>query len=154
LWLCSTAITFPFVVTIAFWALLSSSETFSSPYYVWYNVSFHILNSVFALFELLSTFIGPLPWLYLPLCLFIVALYTGLAYLTHATQHFYPYDFLDPSLHGARVAAYVFGVLIGECIIFSIAWGLSKLRNNIFVQRRPAAVPRDTSSEKGKINHV
>lgn len=76
---------------------------------VWYNVSFHILNSVFALFELLSTFIGPLPWLYLPLCLFIIALYTGLAYLTYATQHFYR-QFLP--LHPALLSSVLIPLLI------------------------------------------
>lgn len=97
-----------FVVTIAYWALLASSASFATPYdgivksplvcarlltppspLAWNNVSVHILNVVFALFEILLTFIGPIPWLYLPLCIFTIGLYIALAYVTHASQHFY-----------------------------------------------------------------
>lgn len=38
----------------------------------------------------------PHPWLnILPLAI-LLALYLGLAYLTHSTQNFYVYPFLDP----------------------------------------------------------
>jgi len=183
-----------FIVTISYWALLASSESFATPYdgiiklplvcariltrpppLAWNNVSVHIFNVVFALFEILLTFIGPIPWLYLPLCIFIIGLYIALAYVTHASQHFYrlslnlypplgiiradsaaihiAYGFLDPSQYGGLVAAYVFGVLIGECVIFSIAWGISKLRNKIFANRR-TTTPGDTPSEKDKLGQV
>jgi len=153
LWLCATITTFPFVVTIAYWVLLASSDTFATPYDAWDNVSVHILNVVFALFEILSTFIGPVPWLYLPVCVLTIGVYIGLAYLTHVSQHFYPYKFLDPNRYGAQVAAYVFGVLIGECIIFSIVWGISKLRNKFFANRR-TTILGDISSEKGQSGQV
>lgn len=107
-----------FVVTIAYWALLASSATFATPYrgtidllvvcvrpltrpppLAWDNVSVHILNSVFALFEILLTFLGPVSWLYLPLCISIIGLYIGLAYVTHASQNFYrPFPYLYPAL--------------------------------------------------------
>lgn len=97
-----------FVVTIAYWTLLASSDTFATPFsgtirfpavctrlltppstLAWDNTSVHILNSVFTLSEILLTFLGPIPWLYLPLCIFIIGLYIALAYVTYASQHFY-----------------------------------------------------------------
>ena len=97
-----------FIVTISYWALLASPESFATPYdgiiklplvcarlltrpspLAWDNVSVHILNAVFALLEILLTFIGPIPWLYLPLCIFTIGLYIALAYVTYASQHFY-----------------------------------------------------------------
>ena len=98
-----------FVVTIAYWALLASSTSFSTPFngninsshsvfgsshyhrlsIAWENTSLHILNSVFALSEILLTFLGPIPWLYLPVCIFTIGLYIGLAYISHASQNFY-----------------------------------------------------------------
>lgn len=154
LWLFATVVTFPFVVTIAYWVLLASSTSFSTPFNAWTNISLHILNLVFALAEILLTFVGPIPWLYLPVCVFTIGLYIGLAYITHASQNFYPYKFLDPSQYGGLVAAYVFGVLIGECIIFAIVWGVSKLRNIIFADRRTAIIDGPSLGEKSQPGRV
>lgn len=183
-----------FIVTIAYWALLASSDSFATPYkgtitspaicarlltrsppLAWNNTSVHILNVVFALSEILLTFAGPIPWLYLPICIITIGLYIGLAYLTHASQNFYrpfpclsrlvlvcadstplhkAYTFLDPDRYGGLVAAYVFGVLIGECIIFSIVWGVTKLRNKIFTKRRTAILGDISSEEKGQPGQV
>jgi len=109
---------------------------------------------VFALSEILLTFLGPIPWLYLPVCIFTIGLYIGLAYISHATQNFYPYKFLDPTQYGGRVAAYVLGVLIGECIIFAIVWGVSRLRNIIFAKRRAAIIGETSLGEKSQAGHV
>jgi len=76
----------------------------------------------------------------------------GIIRADFATLHI-AYSFLDPNKYGARVAAYVFGVLIGECIIFSIVWGISKLRNKIFINRRTTILGH-ISSEKGQSGQV
>lgn len=55
----------------------------------WINVSFHILNSVYALFEVFATNIAPMPWMALPVMLVIVLMYTAYAYIVHAVQGFY-----------------------------------------------------------------
>ena len=55
----------------------------------WDNTSVHILNSAFALSEILLTFAGPISWLYLPVCILTIGLYIALAYVTHASQNFY-----------------------------------------------------------------
>ncbi|KAI3318530.1 hypothetical protein HD806DRAFT_511925 [Xylariaceae sp. AK1471] len=120
--------TFPFLVTIVFWALLSSPRTLATQYSTWSNISQHALNSVYALVEVLLPRTNPSPWIHLPFLILILALYLALAYLTHATKGFYTYDFLDPEIQGKLVAAYVFGIAIGICIIFVVVWGLTWLR--------------------------
>lgn len=49
-----------------------------------------------------------------------VALYLGVAYITHHTQGFYVYNFLDPSTEHAKLAAYIIGILAAALIIFAI----------------------------------
>lgn len=59
----------------------------------------------------------------------LLAFYLALAYLTHATEGFYPYDFLDNSNgHSSRVAAYAFAVLAAIVVIFGVVWGIIWLR--------------------------
>ncbi|KAI0541888.1 hypothetical protein GGR58DRAFT_391180 [Xylaria digitata] len=124
----STITTFPFLVVIVFWALLSSPRTLSTTHSAWSNISQHVLNSVFAFLEIMLPRTRPSPWSHLPFLILLLALYLALAYLTHATKGFYTYSFLDPSKQGALVAAYVFGIAIGICIIFAVVWGLVWLR--------------------------
>ncbi|KAI0474560.1 hypothetical protein F4859DRAFT_72758 [Xylaria cf. heliscus] len=124
----STATTFPFLVVIVFWALLSSPTTLATSYSAWSNVSQHILNSVFAATEIVLPRTTPAPWDHLPLQIFLLALYLALAYLTHATKGFYTYSFLDVAKQGSLVAAYVFGIAIGICILFTVVQGLIWLR--------------------------
>jgi len=129
--LLSTITTFPVVVTIVFWSLLSSPGTFATRYSTWTNISIHILNSAFMLFEVLFTHIGPMPWLLLPLNIFLLACYLGVAYITKLTQGFYTYTFLDPGKHHAAVAGYVFGIAAAECIVFSLVRGAIIVRQRV-----------------------
>jgi len=69
-----------------------------------------------------------MPWVHIPFLILILALYLALAYLTQATKGFYTYDFLDPGKQGSLVAAYVFGIAVGICIIFVVIWGITWLR--------------------------
>ncbi|KAI0505681.1 hypothetical protein F5B22DRAFT_498323 [Xylaria bambusicola] len=120
--------TFPILVVIVFWALLSAPTTLSTTYSAWSNISEHALNGALALFEIIIPRTRPTPWSHLPFLILLLALYLALAYLTQATKGFYTYPFLDPSLQGALVAAYVFGIAIGICIIFAVVWGITWLR--------------------------
>lgn len=143
----SSIVTFPFLVTIVFWAVLYKGPWYSIDFYAWSNVqsskiqsiplphnntnsisnkqiSQHALNSLFALLEILLPRTNPPPPLHLPFLLLILALYLSLAYLTHATQGFYTYDFLNPAKGNGRVAGYVFGILVATCVIFAIVWSL------------------------------
>jgi len=127
----TSIVTFPFLVTIVFWVLLSSPSTFATSTNAWRNISMHALNSVFALFELLVSR-NTLHWIHTPFMIILLGGYVGVAYITHATQGFYPYAFLDPSKQGAKLAAYLVGIPIGELILFFFAWGITWARDRMF----------------------
>ncbi|KAI1174287.1 hypothetical protein F4777DRAFT_390142 [Nemania sp. FL0916] len=126
----STVTTYPLLVTIVFWALLALPSTLATTFSAWGNISEHALNSAFALFEVIvpRTAPGNQPWIHLPFLLLGLALYLALAYITHATKGFYTYTFLDPGLQGSLVAAYVFGIAVGICILFALVKGAVALR--------------------------
>lgn len=131
----STIVTFPIIVTIVYWALLSSASTFATRYSAYSAVSLHILNTVFALFEILLTNSPPAPWITLIFGILFLAGYLGVAYITHATQGFYTYSFLNPSLHHARIAGYIVAIGVGECVVFTIVRGVVVLRQRLFAGR-------------------
>lgn len=113
---------------VVFWAILFSGS-FASVYVTWKNVSQHALNSAAALFEIAVPRTAPLPWLNLPVLVFILALYLALAYLTYHTQHFFVYGFLDYNVHSAgSVAGYCFGILAGIIVVFVVVHFLVWLR--------------------------
>lgn len=82
------------VNTAIFWSLLSANA-FESRFSTFTNISEHALNSVFAFSEIVLADSEPHAWIYLPLLIVILAAYLGLAYLTHATEDFWVYSFLD-----------------------------------------------------------
>ncbi|TFK48103.1 hypothetical protein OE88DRAFT_1635377 [Heliocybe sulcata] len=130
----STITTFPVIVTAVYWSVLSSQETFSTTYSSWSNVSHHALNTALACFEILLTSAVPLPWLHLLYCILLLALYLALAYVTHASQGFYTYDFLNPSTEHAKLAGYIIGIAVGECVLFAIVHYVIVLRNLLFAR--------------------
>ncbi|KAJ1306278.1 hypothetical protein OPQ81_010981 [Rhizoctonia solani] len=128
----STVTTFPFIVTIVYWVLLASSSTFATRYSSWNNITVHAMNSGFALFEVLFTRAGPMPWSHIPFLIILLAGYLGVAYITYATQGFYTYSFLNPKKQGALLAAYIVGIAAVAVIIFSIVWCICWVRNRIW----------------------
>ncbi|KAI6121281.1 hypothetical protein F5141DRAFT_1089148 [Pisolithus sp. B1] len=124
----TSIVVYPIIVTIVFWALLSSPQTLEGTFNAWSNISRHILNSVFAIFEITCTNVSPPPWSHLGPVFIVLALYLGVAYITRATQGFYTYSFLDPGSHPGLVAAYVFGIAVGYCIVFAVVKGVITLR--------------------------
>jgi hypothetical protein len=118
------------------------------------------MNSGFALFEVLFTRAGPMPWSHIPFLILLLAGYLGVAYITYATQGFYSqytssfeilrltictrlsaYSFLDPQKQGALLAAYIVGIAAAAVIIFTIVWCICWVRNRIW--RRDAAEKYD-----------
>ena len=93
------------------------------------QISQHALNSLFALFEITLPRTSPPPPLHIAFLVVLLACYLALAYITHATEGFYPYSFLDTSKGSGRVTGYCFGILIAICVIFGIVWGVIWLRN-------------------------
>jgi hypothetical protein len=86
------------------------------------------MNTLWALFEILLPRTEPPPWIHLLLCIVFLALYLALAYVTHATQGWYPYDFLDPTNGKGLLCGYVFGILAGISVIFVVVWYVIRFR--------------------------
>jgi hypothetical protein len=83
---------------------------------------------LFALVEITIPATNPPPLLHLVGLIILLLLYLALAYLTHATEGFYVYDFLDPSKGSGRVAGYCFGIAAAIIVIFFLVRGLLWLR--------------------------
>lgn len=112
-----------------FWAILYNGHWSSVVFIGWSTTSKHALNTVIAAFEIFTTRTSTPPILHLCMLIILLAFYLALAYLTHATEGFYPYDFLDDSNgHSSRVAAYAFAVLAAIVVIFGVVWGIIWLR--------------------------
>ncbi|KAF7761261.1 hypothetical protein Agabi119p4_10670 [Agaricus bisporus var. burnettii] len=127
----ATIATYPVIVTIVYWALLSSSESFSTPFVAWENISQHILNLPFVLFEIVFTNAPHLRWIHLPITVALLGLYLGVAYITRASQGFYVYDFLNPQMQGALLAGYIFGIGVGQAIVFIVIRYVIVLRERL-----------------------
>ncbi|KAJ7034634.1 hypothetical protein C8F04DRAFT_1101637 [Mycena alexandri] len=131
----STITTFPFIVTVVYWALLSSPQTFATRLSSWQNISIHAMNSAFALLDILLSNAPPAPWLMLPIHIVLLGAYLGVAYITHATQGFYTYSFLNPSKEHGLLAAYIVGIGVGEAVVFVLARTVALLRQRLAIRR-------------------
>jgi len=143
----STVTTYPILVTAVYWALLADPATFATRYSTFVNVSQHILNTVFVLFEVFFTHTKPFPWLHLPILILFLLGYLGIAYITEATQGFYTYSFLDIKKQHAKLAIYIVGIAAAEVVIFLIVRGVVVLRERVFA----AHVRRKAESSGEKI---
>lgn len=123
----TTITTYPFLVTIIFWAVLFE-DWWSQRYRQWSNISQHGLNSAFAVFEVIFPRTNVSPWVHLLYLIAILAMYLGLAYLTHYTRGVYVYPFLDPSEGTGKLIGYIFGILAGSIVIFVLRQLLVMLR--------------------------
>ncbi|WYZ44314.1 hypothetical protein EsH8_VII_000750 [Colletotrichum jinshuiense] len=127
----TTVITYPFIVTIVYWAIIKTGPWYPEQFNAWSNISQHGLNSVFALFEIVipRTSAAQLEWVHMLWVIIVLALYLALAYVTYYTKNFYPYSFLDIKANGSgKVAAYIIGIAIAGIIFYLIAKGLIWLR--------------------------
>ncbi|KAF8873885.1 hypothetical protein BD779DRAFT_1613639 [Infundibulicybe gibba] len=131
----TTIVTFPLLVTIVYWALLASPATFETSYSSYANVSQHLLNAAFALFEIICTNVLPMPWTHLPITVVLLGGYLGVAYITHADQGFYPYAFLDPGKKGTKLIGYILGIAVAQCLIFNLVRAVLVLKEKHLVRR-------------------
>jgi hypothetical protein len=124
----------------------------------WANISRHILNTAFSLFEVAFTHAGPTPWIHLPFVIVILASYLGIAYITRATQGFYgkppplipfflrrgvlinpfilAYSFLNPHKEHGKLAIYIVGIALAACLAFTLTRLLCVLREWFVTPRR------------------
>jgi len=127
----SSVTTFPFIVTAVFWSLISvppHKKAFSTMMLQWTNISFHCLNAVFAFFEVVFSAVLPQRWTHALVLLGIMILYIAMAYLVRLTAHFYVYDFMDASMVGPLIAAYIFGIGGMGVVAFFLVQGLVWLK--------------------------
>ncbi|KAH6905636.1 hypothetical protein BKA70DRAFT_1107449 [Coprinopsis sp. MPI-PUGE-AT-0042] len=132
----STIVTFPFIVTAVYWALIGGPEVFTNSKRAWQGTSVHILNSLLACSELVFSNSPPPPWMALPITILCLAAYLGVAYITYAAQGFYTYAFLNPSETGALLAAYICGILVAQIILFTLVHFIARLRHRICLKYR------------------
>jgi len=124
----TTIAAFPPIVTTVFWLLLAKGSSIQPGYHLWSNVSFHAMNTLFILAELVLSR-APLLWIYAPLLPVVQLLYMGVVYLVHATQGFFTYPFFDPQVVGNKVPLYVAGIALAAVVSFAVVWGISRLRD-------------------------
>ena len=123
----STVTTYPFVVTAVFWSLISvppHKKAFATVLLQWTNISFHCLNSVFALFEVVFSAVRPQRWCHSIIIINILGLYVAMAYIIKASAKFYVYDFMDAKMVGNLTAAYVFGIGGMGVVCFFLVQGI------------------------------
>ncbi|KAF5346888.1 hypothetical protein D9756_010598 [Leucocoprinus leucothites] len=174
----STIATFPIIVTIVYWVLLATSDSFSDTFTAWSNISQHVMNTLFVLFELIFTNLLPLTWIQLPATIVLLGLYLGVAYVTQSTQGFYrefpssypgylishqhlpspirttvaislAYAFLDPQEQGPLLAGYILGIAAGQIIVLILVRYAIMLRICVVGKKRPATVGFNTHDIEG-----
>lgn len=125
----TTVTTYPFIVTAVYWGVIYPGVWFTYDFDAFSNISEHAMNSGFALFEIVFPRTPTPLWIHTWWCVFVLALYLSLAYVTYYTKHFYTYTFLDIQAQGSAItAAYIIGIAIGAIVVFSIVKGLIWVR--------------------------
>ncbi|KAL7270438.1 hypothetical protein RUND412_006858 [Rhizina undulata] len=150
----TTITAFPFLVTVVFWVILApTSAPFATVYSGWTNVSVHAMNSGFALFEIFIPRTDPSPFIHLPFLILLLAGYLCVAYITHTTEGFYTYSFLNPDTGSGKVAAYCFGILLAIIVVFLIVryviWARRWLMERVFGMNGRLAERRLSMGDKG-----
>ncbi|KAJ6572786.1 hypothetical protein DFH09DRAFT_1246807 [Mycena vulgaris] len=111
----STVVTFPLMVTIVFWRVQFMPDKFDTVANAWSNV--------FAVFEIIFSRTERPPLIHGPLIVLLLGGYACIAYITHATQGFYPYGFLNPA-HKSRgtMAGIIIGMGALGGAMFVVVW--------------------------------
>ncbi|KAF7290479.1 hypothetical protein MKEN_01498500 [Mycena kentingensis (nom. inval.)] len=128
----STTTTFPFIVTIVFWALLASPEVFDTTYSTYSNISVHAPQLPLRPARPPPITHPARPVAHPPPCISSSSPPTSASRTSPRTQQgFYPYSFLDPnpdSGSGRLLGAYIVGIAVGEAVVFCVVRGVVLLR--------------------------
>ncbi|KAJ7061737.1 hypothetical protein C8F01DRAFT_145365 [Mycena amicta] len=126
--LLATITAFPLLVSIVFWGVLANASTFDTRFDAWSAISVHLLNSVFALFEIVLTNTPRAAWIFLPFSMLLLIGYVGIVYITYATQGFYAYSFMAPNGHPGKLVLHILAVGLAEVVLFGVVFELVTLR--------------------------
>lgn len=107
----TTIVTFPFLVTGIYWAALTDGSKWESPWSTWNNVTFHILNTLFATFEIVVSRTNPTPWFHLLGLYAVLGLYFALTCFHFQLEGWWPYAFLE-KVRGGEEDSWICPVLI------------------------------------------
>ncbi|KAF2216215.1 hypothetical protein CERZMDRAFT_93512 [Cercospora zeae-maydis SCOH1-5] len=120
----TTIITYPSLVSIVYWCTMYAGPWYSAMVFMkWMNISVHGLNSLFALLEIVCSAVAPPPFVsHLLVILLGLSLYLGLAYVTHADQGFYVYEWMNPAWGWRSVTGHVFAYAAGMIGIYCAVW--------------------------------
>ncbi|KAF2217185.1 hypothetical protein CERZMDRAFT_32632 [Cercospora zeae-maydis SCOH1-5] len=145
--------TYPFIVTALYWA---EPHEYSSrtPFWSWWAISQHGLNSIFAILEILLPRSDPHPWVNLLALFFLSAGYVGLGFLIYVTLGHYVYGALDADRHQrAILAGFFIGLLAASVILFIVVryvqwirWWLTEAKSG------PGPEAHDTQSGQKRSN--
>jgi len=152
--LLSTITVYPILVSLVFWGAIAPAENpFDNRFDAWDAISVHLLNSVFALFEILLTNTPAPAWILLAFGAFFLLCYMGVIYITYATQGFYAYTFMDPANGHVRLAIYIVGIGLAECVLFAVVHGIVLLRQRAVARISPAS-PTPVMEDKASLSDV
>ena len=136
----SSIVCLPFLVSSIYWASMWVGPWFDHDFDAWSAVSIHVMNSVFAVFEIVVTQTSPLPWLHLLALLAIMAFYLALAYLTKLTAGVYIYLWLDPQVGAWKIIGHVVGYSMAIVVIFNLVRAAIWLRCRLTRKTSTASV--------------
>lgn len=120
--LVSTITTYPLIVTVIYWVVLSGGGSYATTYSSWANLTKHAFNLLLTQLDVAILGRSPMaPWWHLLLVVILIACYVGVAYITRADQGFYPYPFLNVEENGSGlVGGFCVGIGVGTVISFMI----------------------------------
>ncbi|KAI8872403.1 hypothetical protein GQ42DRAFT_161352 [Ramicandelaber brevisporus] len=142
LWLVyETAIPYAFIVTIIYWTALHRLVKYSDTIYILSDVSYHALNSAFALIEMsLNRMImkrSHAVYFCIP-----PVLYACMMWMIHGIYGVFIYPFLDYGTYGGAVAGYVIGLLAGFLAVFMLFTVIHDFKDRLTMARYEAKMNR------------
>ena len=144
----SSIVCYPFLVSSIYWgSMWVGPSWFKTHFDSWSMISIHVLNSLFATFELVVTQTPPLPWLQMSALLLIMGLYLGIAYLSKVTAGVYVYLWLDPKVGADKIIAHIIGYTMAIIVIFTLVRGAIWLRCRLTQARTLTLGPEFERSE-------
>ncbi|KAJ2642561.1 hypothetical protein GGF44_001600 [Coemansia sp. RSA 1694] len=144
----NSVLLFATVVTVLFWSLVYKANDYNGAEQRWSNASVHALNSVCILVDMLvGAMIFSPHWSHSLTLALIAMLYLALAYINHAVNGWFTYDFLDYGKHKATVAPTIIGMFIGFVVVYYVIYSLQLLLERLLPPRFATQMPLQDADE-------